>query len=76
MIVLSRSGAEYTNDMNIPLESKYWNLENDLKNENDHPDKTDQKETVFRSRGWKNLILPPVHGSYLVHIFRTVHHRN
>lgn len=30
IIVLNRRGTEYTNDINIPLESKYWKLENDL----------------------------------------------
>lgn len=51
MIVLNRSGAEYTNDMNIPLESKYWNLENDLKIINHNPVK--RRKKVCRSKGLK-----------------------
>lgn len=31
IMVLKSRGTEYTNEMNIPLESKYWNLEKDLK---------------------------------------------
>lgn len=33
MIVFTSSGAENTSEINIPLESKYWYLENSLKEE-------------------------------------------
>jgi len=30
MMVFNKRGIEYTSDMNMPVESKYWKFENDL----------------------------------------------
>jgi hypothetical protein len=35
MMVLNKRGIEYTRDMNMPVESKYWKFENDLGRIND-----------------------------------------
>lgn len=65
--VLSKSGMEYTSDMNIPFESKYWNFEKDLKTKiQTHSITTKHCDTVARI-GWtltSNSLLP-VHSDIL-----------
>jgi len=76
--VLSKSGTEYTSDMNIPFESKYWNFEKDLKTKMEtysvYNNKIHNSQLVVVGR--VDNYLPPIHRCQLIQIFCTVNHCN